>query len=116
MTRHNIVCLRIVPVIIPLMVCLAACASYTKAPQGQGLLPAPSEADIRNSPGGLEPRPFQEGIGDSAAARTVLQAEGPDGIGVTIRDIVVAPGKSMQLEGARAATLIDLRSGAGSAK
>ena len=115
MTRHNILCLSTVSFTIPLLACLGACATFTKAPQGQGLLPTPSAEEIRNSAPGLEPRPFPDGIGDSAAARTVLQAEGPAGIGITIRDVVVAPGKSTQFEAGRA-TLIDLRSGTGSAQ
>lgn len=83
-----------------------------KTQQGRGLLPpAPKDQTASTN---SSPAPFDQPLGNTGFARTVLHATGPANIDVTVRDVIVGPHGEAQLPDSGGPLMVDLLSGKGS--
>jgi len=90
---------------------IAACASSSQAPQGGGPL-SPSSGQVTH----LDPASgaaFTQIGSDPIAWRAVFRGDGPSGIKIEIRDLMVGPKAKVQLDPLAGPAVFDRRSGEG---
>lgn len=97
------------------MVAWGAAWGQDDAQRGTGDLPPPP-AGTSEFPTRTSAIPFERIAGQDAAMRTIFQGPGPDGSGIVIREIIVAPHADIALPPLPGPALVDPRSGAGSVK